>query len=735
MRLLLVSLFIIFTPILFSQTKQLDSLLLAINKPVSNDTMRAFQYNELAWNFLDYSLSQAKMYQQKGFTYSRKIGYTDGEIDALNTLGIIQRIENKSFEAIKTYQEVIQKRKRQGRKDKLVGAYSNLGSVYYEMGNNAKALSNYNKAMELAYATKQTNLQLTVLMNIGVAYKSSGLYNEALKAFQKGLVLNKKAPDDFQEAQFYLNIATVYDQRKMIDQAIRYNEVALKHFRKLQNLRLCGTVLYNLGVEYRMQKNYKKVAQIISEMEILSEQLDEAEFTSSLEHLRANYLSQINQPNEAMVAINRSLQLADSTFDGLNYADLLLSKGDIYVQLKQFDQAEQFFLSGLQIVKKENDLIRLTTIYNSLSVLYKQKGDLKKALAYTELSNQTAERSALNDVTEQIATLNAINELDKKERDLKISNSKNLYFNAENQRQSNLIVAGSLISLLVLVLLGLSYKANQSKKKANKQLQLQKSEIELQKNLVDEKQKEMLDSIHYAKRIQQTLLAQETAIRKVVKSAFLFYRPKDIVSGDFYWSAEKDDKFFLAVCDSTGHGVPGAFMSLLNISFLSEAINVLELEQPGEILGHVRQKLIASISHSGAQDGIDGVLFVFDKKSKQLSYSAAHNGPVVVRNNEYFVYPADKMPIGLSDKLLPFTTHQIHLEEKDVIYAFTDGYADQFGGEKGKKFKSKQLHHLLSSCATSSFEKQLETIENTFDTWKSDFEQVDDVTVLGIQFY
>lgn len=723
-----------FPIVLFAQSEQLDSLLMALKKPVSNDTMRAFQYNELAWNYLDYSLSQAKVYQQKGVAYSKKIGYVDGEIDALNTLGIIQRIENKSNAAIQTYNTVIQKRKQQGRKDKLVGANSNLGSVYYEMGNNAKALNYYNKALELADETKQLDLQLTVLMNIGVAYKASGLYNEALKAFQKGLALNKQQHDDFQEAQFYLNIATVYDQRKMLDQAIRYNEIALKSFRKMQNLRLSGTVLYNLGVEYRTKGNYKRVAKIIQEMELLAEQLDEPEFSSSLEQMRANYLSQINQPNEALVAINRALQLADSTVDVLTYADLLLTKGDVYLQLKQYDQAEAFFLDGIKRVKKEEDLIRLAAAYSSLSTLYKQKGDFKQALTYNELSNQVAEQSALNDVTEQIATLNAINELDKKERDLKIANSKNLYFTAENKRQSNLIVAGSLISLLIVVLLGLSYKANQHKKRVNVQLQAQKSEIELQKLLVDEKQKEILDSIHYAKRIQQTLLAQETVIRQHVNDLFLFYRPKDIVSGDFYWSAERDGKFYLAVCDSTGHGVPGAFMSLLNISFLSEAINELNIQDPGEILNHVRKQLIAYISHSGAQDGMDGVLFVFDKVKQKLTYSAAYNAPVVARDGSYLVFPADKMPIGMSDKTASFTTHEIHLEANDVIYALTDGFADQFGGEKGKKFKSKQLHHLLLESANLNLEQQALKLEQAFDNWKSDFEQVDDVTVLGLRF-
>jgi serine phosphatase RsbU (regulator of sigma subunit) len=229
----------------------------------------------------------------------------------------------------------------------------------------------------------------------------------------------------------------------------------------------------------------------------------------------------------------------------------------------------------------------------------------------------------------------------------------------------------------------------------------------MQKEIIEEKQKEIVDSILYAKRIQNTLLASEKEIAQRVKDSFIYFQPKDIVSGDFYWCASQGDLFYLAVCDSTGHGVPGAFMSLLNITFLNEAINEKKFVSTAEILNHVRGK---------------------------LSYSAAYNPPVRVRNGESVVFPADKMPIGQGEKKQSFTEHEIDLEEGDIIYAYTDGYGDQFGGERGKKFKTSKLIELLVDLSIMDMNVQQNTLKNTFENWRGSQEQIDDVTLVGIKF-
>ena len=255
-----------------------------------------------------------------------------------------------------------------------------------------------------------------------------------------------------------------------------------------------------------------------------------------------------------------------------------------------------------------------------------------------------------------------------------------------------------------------------------------------QKSLeIREKNREITDSINYARRIQQTMLANEDLLKNNLSDYFILFKPKDIVSGDFYWATSKNDNFYLAACDSTGHGVPGAFMSLLNISFLNEAINERNIFSPNEICGYVRNKLITSISRDGGQDGMDGVVVSIDKEKKKLSFAAAHNAPILIRNNELIEFEADKMPIGKGERAENFKQQVIDVEKDDLFYLYTDGYTDQFGGAKGKKFKYKQMKALLQSISNQSLSEQKKILDAIINNWKGDLEQTDDILIIGFK--
>ena len=269
------------------------------------------------------------------------------------------------------------------------------------------------------------------------------------------------------------------------------------------------------------------------------------------------------------------------------------------------------------------------------------------------------------------------------------------------------------------------------------------AEITQQNEIIQEKQKEIVDSIHYAHRIQTTILAKDEYLDRHLDDYFVLFKPKAIVSGDFYWATsrksteenngQQEHKFFLMVCDSTGHGVPGAFMSLLNISFLNEAISDKRISEPNEILNHVRKRLIRNISRDGGQDGMDGIVVCFDRLKNTITYSAAHNAPVIVRNKTLIEFSANKMPIGVGIKTESFTMHEIAFEKGDMLYMYTDGYADQFGGPNGKKFKYKTLNNLLIEISDKPVNEQREILDSTFENWKGNLEQIDDVCVFGIR--
>ncbi len=216
----------------------------------------------------------------------------------------------------------------------------------------------------------------------------------------------------------------------------------------------------------------------------------------------------------------------------------------------------------------------------------------------------------------------------------------------------------------------------------------------------------------------------------------MYFNPKDIVSGDFYWATKQDNYFFLAVCDSTGHGVPGAFMSLLNIGFLTEAITEKNILNPGDVFNYVRMRLINSISKENQKDGFDGVLLRFEIENTNivsLAYAAANTAPLLIRGNELIELPKDKMPVGIGETEDLFTTHTVELKKEDSIYIYTDGFPDQFGGPKGKKFMSKNLRELLLANTHVPMHEQKELLERTFTNWVGNAEQIDDVTVIGIR--
>lgn len=263
------------------------------------------------------------------------------------------------------------------------------------------------------------------------------------------------------------------------------------------------------------------------------------------------------------------------------------------------------------------------------------------------------------------------------------------------------------------------------------------AQIEEQKEILAEKNKEITDSIYYAKRIQTALLPSEEEFRKHFRESFVLFRPKDIVSGDFYWAMENDQHLFFAVADCTGHGVPGGFMTMLGVSFLDEIIKEKHIINPAEVLNALRDRIIQTLKQSSAagesKDGMDIVLCRIDKDSNLLYYAAANNALYLQRGDTLTSHNGDKQPCGFHPMQHAFTEHEIRLAAGDRIYLFSDGYADQFGGPRGKKFKYKQLEELLLQQGQLPLTSVAAMLDQQFEQWRGELEQVDDVLVIGIR--
>jgi serine phosphatase RsbU (regulator of sigma subunit) len=282
------------------------------------------------------------------------------------------------------------------------------------------------------------------------------------------------------------------------------------------------------------------------------------------------------------------------------------------------------------------------------------------------------------------------------------------------------------------------------------------AQIEDQKKVLEEKNQEITDSINYAKKIQSALIPAESEFTANFRESFVLFKPKDIVSGDFYWTtkvakdASQKDQYdpgspsstpgnliFYATGDCTGHGVPGGFMTMLGISFLDEIINEKHIYEPDGVLNSLRDRIVHTLKQTGTsgenKDGMDLVLCCIDQDKKILTYAAANNSLYIYRDGQFTEYGPDKQPCGFHHETKPFTRHTIQLKEGDVLYTFTDGFADQFGGPKGKKFKYKQLEDLIVTLQSQSLEQQKQALTRAFDDWKGHLEQIDDVCVIGIR--
>ena len=264
----------------------------------------------------------------------------------------------------------------------------------------------------------------------------------------------------------------------------------------------------------------------------------------------------------------------------------------------------------------------------------------------------------------------------------------------------------------------------------------QKDEIVSKNTTLEYQKKEIEDSIRYASRIQSAVIPSENACRELLPDSFVVFKPLNIVSGDFYWISQNGNRTIFTAADCTGHGVPGAFMSMLGVAFLNEIVNKDYITAPDKILNQLREKVIQALQQQGisgeAQDGMDIALVSIDNQNRKLEYSGAYNPLIMIRNGEVFETAGDKMPIGIYENMKAFTNHVIDIEKGDVFYMFSDGYEDQFGGPDGKKLKSKRLKQLLIEIHKHPMEKQKELLETAFEEWKGDLPQIDDVVVVGL---
>jgi serine phosphatase RsbU (regulator of sigma subunit)/tetratricopeptide (TPR) repeat protein len=635
----------------------------------------------------------------------------------------------------------------------LAAAFNNKGYYFNDRGIAYKAIIFFNKSLTIQREIGDKEGEAYSLNNLGAIYDSKGDINKSLENYFSALRIRENLGDKRALAQTYNNIAILYNKQNDIYKCLNYHYKSLKMRQELNDEASLAIGYNNLGTTY---------AHIIEKKISNNQPIEDTLITKSLEYylkaktyneksndshgialsifniadhyiIQADYYYKNNEQKydsivlEAKKLFNQSLTIFMKWQEKEWIANTQNRLADCSLRLKKYNDSE---MHGEKAMKLAIELGYPTVIENSANILrkvyYKNK-QFEKALYNTDLYYKMRD-SVINKKTEnELLSKYYLYQNEKQELQNKAKQEKMELEYQSKTKQQKIIIYFTVIALVLIALFGI-FIYNRFKHS-----QKQNTIIQHQKTIVEESRKEIVDSINYAKRIQYALLANQELVKRNLQHNFILFKPKDIVSGDFYWATEYNNKFYLAVCDCTGHGVPGAFMSLLSIGFLSEAIKEKNIGKPNEIFNYVRTRLIESISVEGQQDGMDGVLICLNKETNQLTYAAANNEPILISDGKIIELPKDRMPVGKGERQEDFKLHTVNLKTTDTLYLYTDGYADQFGGTKGKKFKYKQLNELLLSVSDKPLSKQKEKLDNIITEWRGNLEQVDDICVIGIK--
>ena len=742
---------------LWGQNKKTDSLFAVLKTLKQEDTSKVNTLNALAYEFRNNNPDTAIYFATAAMQLSEKMDYKIGIAEAKIWCGVANMRKGKndialkySYEAKKICKQLISSTNKYSQTKTIVSlswSYNTIGCIYMGQGNYPDALKNHFDALKIREELKNKEGVGQSFFNIGSIYIYQNNYKNALIYLKKSLKTRKEINDKQGIWGSYLNIAAVYYYQNNFSEAIK-------------NFSYGQKIAEELGDKNGVAASYQNIASI--------------------------YVIQKKYP-EALNNLTIALKIQQEIGDKAAIAHLYGTLGTLKLKINQPKIAKEYLDKALAIAKEIGNKETVKNSYGKLSEIDSTIGDFKQAMKHYKLYILYRDSLFNEENTKKTVQTQMQYEFDKKDAVAKLEQDKKELAHAEQSKRQQYVIFSVIAGLtLVIVFSFFLYRRFKITQKQKILIELQKNQAEeqreiisAQKHLVDEKQKEIVDSINYAKRIQQALLKEEEHVSEHLPEHFVLFKPKDIVSGDFYWALEKSllsparepvtvtlsgaegglegdagqdiypaqRHWYIAAADCTGHGVPGAFMSMLGIAFLNEINASEKLLSTSEILNQLREKVMKELNQTGAagdsKDGMDISLARLalnpnpspagEGDTLRVQWSGANNSIYHFNNGTLNEIKADKQPIGYHPMMKPFTEHNLILQKGDSIFLFTDGYADQFGGPKKKKFLYKRFEEMLQTNAALPMEEQKNVLNKAFEDWKGDMEQIDDVCVIGIR--
>ncbi|MFN3916862.1 MAG: SpoIIE family protein phosphatase [Flavobacteriales bacterium] len=432
---------------------------------------------------------------------------------------------------------------------------------------------------------------------------------------------------------------------------------------------------------------------------------------------------------EALTAYEIALTYAETNNMIDSKATILMLCSMPLIELNRYTEAESKLKESASVSIENTLMHELQESYEMLVKLHEKKGDFKQAFEY---------QKKFNEIKDELYAIERINKINELEEQLKLAEKEKIISEKtlaieRNETKINILI---ILSTVFIVICGGVVWSYIKTKKLNTRIAEQNVKIQEKSQLIEEAYTNIRDSVEYSKHLQDAILPNEEKFKANFREHFILYLPKDIVSGDFYWIEEKNDTLFWALGDCTGHGVPGAMLSVIGHNSLNRCINDYAITEPHLIL----DKLVDVVSEtftnqvSELNDGMNIAVCSMKKGSNRIQYAGAMNPIWILRGEKITVLSTDKQPIGKFSSRIPFSLYEIKIEPGDTLYLFSDGYADQFGGPAGKKFKYKQFQELLTNTHHLPLQNQLNELEQTIKNWKANLEQTDDISILAIRF-
>lgn len=645
-------------------------------------------------------------------------------------------IDNKRAEALA--REAINMAVDAGDDKLIIEGNSSMGYFYDRANNYPEALKYYQEALRIAERSNDSLKIGVACTNVGrVIFADRGDLKSSMDYYLRAIEIYKLKGEKKRQARTMVNIANLLATEGNYDGALKYYQDALPF---IDDDKARVTVYNNIAASHVYKKDNANASIAMKHSLAILEKMPNAK-PDQLAIAYNNLGSVMNELNDSVAAsiyLEKALVLNMQQGDSAGIAMNLFNIGNVLLKKNSFKDAEDYMLRAYGIMQRQKDKQLESDMYHSLAKLYSKTNRFEKAFEFQQKYIETREKSLTSGLTDKLER--AGERFEAQQRDMQAQKENAVL--EERNKQKNifilLLVAGALLLVITAFLL---FRRFRDKKKANEILENRNITIEAQKFQIEQKNKEITDSIRYAQRLQDAVLPDERSLLKLFPESFLLFMPKDIVSGDFFWCAEKNGYAIVAVADCTGHGVPGALLSMIGNNLLHREVHEHGLTDPGKILHGLNSGLQQLLAHSQSdtetaeiRDGMDIALVVIHKATRQLTFAGANRPLLIIRNSTITELQPSRKAIGSSTaEDFVFETQTFALETGDLVLAFTDGYADQFGGGKGKKMMLRTMKDQLLKHAAEPVTQQKEKHAEYFRVWRGELEQVDDVLVAGIR--